>query len=357
MSNQITTLSGSVPPYLAPSSQSVAPPVIATVDSAPVEAKPVPPSQLQMVNQQLQILMQQSQSVHQQQQIMARDVLQGKSLTERASRQLEDTRAERQLSLHALRSSRLGDVLLPANHPLVLALQAYDAKRPIPSGAFDSDPDSNWGFTDSIADGIDDIENGYLDIYGNATDRHIALYEEFSKILAELESMIDGSENGQSVNVSMAKLSDKLKALREQFFPGGVPGKNSVLFPIQKGSGEMEGTSQENAEKWVKEMGLNPSCVRQVGNTGKYIVTIDIAPLDFIIKSLIVQDKQPVKMTSTDFQVWKAGFDSMDEKMKNTLQTLTQKYSNAQSTFDNLVKLLSSTISSLLETNKSFLIS
>ncbi|MGL4930513.1 MAG: IpaD/SipD/SspD family type III secretion system needle tip protein, partial [Plesiomonas sp.] len=35
--------------------------------------------------------------------------------------------------------------------------------------------------------------------------------------------------------------------------------------------------------------------------------------------------------------------------------TLTQKYSNANSLFDNLVKVLSSTISSCTETCKSFL--
>ncbi len=44
-----------------------------------------------------------------------------------------------------------------------------------------------------------------------------------------------------------------------------------------------------------------------------------------------------------------------EENMKTTLQTLTQKYSNANSLYDNLVKVLSSTISSCMEAAKSFL--
>ncbi|EFW2538214.1 IpaD/SipD/SspD family type III secretion system needle tip protein, partial [Shigella flexneri] len=44
-----------------------------------------------------------------------------------------------------------------------------------------------------------------------------------------------------------------------------------------------------------------------------------------------------------------------DETMKNNLQTLVQKYSNANSIFDNLVKVLSSTISSCTDTDKLFL--
>ncbi|WP_252996514.1 IpaD/SipD/SspD family type III secretion system needle tip protein, partial [Shigella flexneri] len=42
---------------------------------------------------------------------------------------------------------------------------------------------------------------------------------------------------------------------------------------------------------------------------------------------------------------WNAGFSAEDETMKNNLQTLVQKYSNANSIFDNLVKVLSSTTS------------
>ncbi|MGK2888107.1 MAG: IpaD/SipD/SspD family type III secretion system needle tip protein [Candidatus Malihini olakiniferum] len=45
-----------------------------------------------------------------------------------------------------------------------------------------------------------------------------------------------------------------------------------------------------------------------------------------------------------------------NDRIQNYMQTLTQKFANAYSTFKNLVKLLSSTISSLLECDKKFFV-
>lgn len=62
-----------------------------------------------------------------------------------------------------------------------------------------------------------------------------------------------------------------------------------------------------------------------------------------------------VELDNAKFQAWQSGFKAQEENLKNTLQTFTQKYSNANSLYDNLVKVLSSTISSCVETAKSFL--
>ncbi len=62
-----------------------------------------------------------------------------------------------------------------------------------------------------------------------------------------------------------------------------------------------------------------------------------------------------LEMDNAKYQAWQSGFKAQEENLKTTLQTLTQKYSNANSLYDNLVKVLSSTISSSLETAKSFL--
>jgi invasin D len=319
------------------------------------EAKAAPRSQLQQLQQQLQTLKQQGQSLHQQQQALSRDVLQGKPLASRATQQLEDTKAERQLSLHTFQSLMLANILPPLANERSLqpALETASAKQW--PGFVEDDPTSSWTMNDNIADAIGDIQDNYLGVYENAVDNYIAFYAEFSKILAALEKLINGSADGQSVNVSMRKLQGQLEALKRQFFPGGQPGENAVLFPPKNDAGAVVGASEDEAKKWAAEMGLDPSCVKEAPPlSGKYVVTIDIDPINQMINNLVT-GTDPVKMTSTDFQIWKAGFDSMDEKMKNTLQTLTQKYSNAQSMTDNLIKVLSSTISSLLETDKAFL--
>ena len=66
-------------------------------------------------------------------------------------------------------------------------------------------------------------------------------------------------------------------------------------------------------------------------------------------------DDSKLEMDNAKYQAWQSGFKAQEENMKTTLQTLTQKYSNANSLYDNLVKVLSSTISSCMEAAKSFL--
>ena len=308
------------------------------------EVKAAPRSQLQALHQQLQALTEQGKSLHQQLKTLSRDALQGKPLTPRAAQQLEDTKAERQLSLHSLMPNSLPPL---AYERVQLALEEFTANA---WPGFDDDPSSSWGINDSIGDAIGEINDGYLGVYENAVDAYIAFYAAFSEILAALDTLISGGTDGQTVIVDAQGLKNKLQALIDKFFSkSGVPGENAVLFPPQDGDGAVTGGTEADAKKWAEEMGLDPSCVRKLDD-GTYVVTVDLGPIQEMIKNL-----PNTHVTATDFQIWKAGFDSMDEKMKNTLQTLTQKYSNAQSMTDNLIKVLSATISSLLETDKAFL--
>ena len=108
---------------------------------------------------------------------------------------------------------------------------------------------------------------------------------------------------------------------------------------------------------WATELGLPSSCVKQ--KNGGYIVLPDLTPLRTMIQELEgmggYSGNGILELDNAKYQAWQAGFKSQEENLKTTLQTLTQKYSNANSLYDNLVKVLSSTISSCLETAKSFL--
>ncbi|EGK0756809.1 IpaD/SipD/SspD family type III secretion system needle tip protein, partial [Salmonella enterica] len=90
-----------------------------------------------------------------------------------------------------------------------------------------------------------------------------------------------------------------------------------------------------------------------------YVVTVDLAPLRKMVQDIGGLGKpgsdSKLEMDNAKYQAWQSGFKAQEENLKTTLQTLTQKYSNANSLYDNLVKVLSSTISSSLETAKSFL--
>ncbi|EAX0009458.1 SPI-1 type III secretion system needle tip complex protein SipD, partial [Salmonella enterica] len=111
------------------------------------------------------------------------------------------------------------------------------------------------------------------------------------------------------------------------------------------------------ARQWLSELNLPNSCLKSYGSG--YVVTVDLTPLQKMVQDIdglgAPGKDSKLEMDNAKYQAWQSGFKAQEENLKTTLQTLTQKYSNANSLYDNLVKVLSSTISSSLETAKSFL--
>lgn len=201
-----------------------------------------------------------------------------------------------------------------------------------------------------IGNSIGNIKDGYLGVYENVVGKYIEFYQEFSDILAKMAGWISSNDKGDKVTLNVGDLYDALKTLKGKY-------ENTVLFPT---SGT---TSKTEADKWAAELGLPKECVKEKpAGSGKYVVVIDTGPVQKMMDALkgLAGGNEPskgqkVEMDNAKFQSWQSGFKAQEENLKNTLQTLTQKYSNANSLFDNLVKVLSSTISSCTETAKSFL--
>ncbi|EBS4098559.1 type III secretion system needle tip protein SipD, partial [Salmonella enterica subsp. enterica serovar Bareilly] len=105
------------------------------------------------------------------------------------------------------------------------------------------------------------------------------------------------------------------------------------------------------------ELNLPEACLKPAG--AGYVVLVDLAPVQKMVDDLnglgTPGSDSKLEMDNAKYQAWQSGFKAQEENMKTTLQTLTQKYSNANSLYDNLVKVLSSTISSCMEAAKSFL--
>ncbi|WP_052370804.1 type III secretion system needle tip protein SctA [Chromobacterium haemolyticum] len=203
-----------------------------------------------------------------------------------------------------------------------------------------------------IGDSIGNIKDGYLGVYENVVGKYIEFYQEFSDILSQMAGWISSNDKGDKVTLSVGELYDALKQLKAKY-------ENTELFASTADTPEK---AKEEAEKWAAELGLPKECVKeQPKGSGRYVVVIDTGPVQKMMTALeglaggVPAKDKKVEMDNAKFQSWQSGFKAQEENLKNTLQTLTQKYSNANSLFDNLVKVLSSTISSCTETAKSFL--
>lgn len=203
-----------------------------------------------------------------------------------------------------------------------------------------------------ISKSIGNIKDGYLGVYENVVGKYIEFYQEFSDILSKMAGWISSNDKGDKVTLSVGELYDALKQLKAKY-------ENTELFASTADTPEK---AKEEAEKWAAELGLPKECVKeQPKGSGRYVVVIDTGPVQKMMTALeglaggVPAKDKKVEMDNAKFQSWQSGFKAQEENLKNTLQTLTQKYSNANSLFDNLVKVLSSTISSCTETAKSFL--
>ncbi|EPF14989.1 type III effector protein IpaD/SipD/SspD [Cedecea davisae DSM 4568] len=213
-----------------------------------------------------------------------------------------------------------------------------------------SGPTSSKDICESVADAIGDMGSDYLDVFQQAVEKYAAFYSDLSDFLSKLKGFISAGGEGYT-HLDVQKFYDAIDALISKY--DGTDAQR--LYPVEGSA------SKEECEAWCREMGLDPEkCISSgTGETG-YSVKIDLSPLYEMKKSVAYTGKDGdgnyvMALNSAQWTAWQAGMDMQKDKIQTGMQTLTQKYSNANSTFDNLVKVLSSTISSLLDCDKGFL--
>ena len=198
---------------------------------------------------------------------------------------------------------------------------------------FNAELKSSNDFFDKLLELIDLIKNGYLEGYEHILKAYSDFFVDFNTdITAMLKEWIEGVDDGKNVKVDAGAIRSALFNLIHKY---SHPNPASVLFP-KPGEG---GTSREEAEKWRIALGLPAGCLKQNAD-GTYCVVIDTGPLTIMAESL--PEGGEVTWDTARFQAWQTGFNAQEERMKNLLQSLTQKYSNANSYHDNFNKTLSS---------------
>lgn len=206
----------------------------------------------------------------------------------------------------------------------------------------DTGPTGN--FFDDLMGLIELIKSDYLGVYEHVIGAYSAMFKMFNeKVTAILADCIKGVDDGKNVEIDSARLRSALSAVLNQF--GLQPG--GVLYPVD--STNPSGTYEESL-KWAAALGLPPSSVQP---SPPYRVMMDMSPLWTIYDSL--PQSNPVKWDSARFQAWQTGFNSQESEMKNQLQVLTSKYSNANAYHDNFNKVLSSQLSQYAEMLKAYL--
>lgn len=217
-------------------------------------------------------------------------------------------------------------------------LQDLEQKQPLPAPISGQQNDrSPPDFFDKLLQLIGLIKNDYLAGYQHVIDAFTRFFADFNQaITAKLKDWIEGGKDGKEVKLNVGQLRAALQALVRKFSP---PNSAGVLFPAPG----MEGASRAQAEKWRLALGLPADSLKQNAN-GSFSVVMDLSPLRTMLSQLPAKGDS-VTWDTARFQSWQTGFNAQEERLKNMLQSFTQKYSNANGYHDNFNKILSSHLS------------
>lgn len=267
---------------------------------------------------------------------------------------------ERHLYVSYLKEATASGISLSAEQKQILSETLFETvsvtRSYMPAGLQLASSDtgiSDAELWDIVADTISVVGENYLGVYENVVEVYTRFYQDYSDISSSLGGWLSAGEDGNTVKLDVTSLTNMLNQLIQEY---GNASEETVLFPAQSGDTLTTATEAE-ARQWLDELDLPESCLVSSG-TG-YVVLIDLTPVQKMVEDLNglgrPGDDSKLEMDNAKYQAWQSGFKAQEENMKTTLQTLTQKYSNANSLYDNLVKVLSSTISSCMEAAKSFL--
>jgi invasin D len=210
---------------------------------------------------------------------------------------------------------------------------------------FDVGAKSSDDFFEKLLALIDLIKNGYLAGYEHIIAAYSDFFADFNaEVTAKMKEWIEGANDGKEVKLNAGALKAALENLIKKY---SHPNPAAVLFPAPG----MDGASKEEAEKWRLALGLPENCLKENAD-GTFSVVMDLGPLT------IMKDSLPggtVTWDTSKFQAWQTGFNAQEERMKNMLQSFTQKYSNANSYHDNFNKTLSSHLNQYADMLKAML--
>lgn len=201
--------------------------------------------------------------------------------------------------------------------------------------ALDATINSSNDFFEKLLELIDLIKNGYLAGYEHIIAAYSDFFSDFnSEITAMMKDWIEGANDGKEVTLNVGALRNALDRLIAKY---SLPNSAAILFPKPPETG----ATKEEAENWLKALGLPASCLKQnPAPNGPWCVVIDTGPLT-TMKSSLPSGGGTVTWDTAKFNAWQTGFNAQEERMKNMLQSFTQKYSNANSYHDNFNKTLS----------------
>lgn len=188
------------------------------------------------------------------------------------------------------------------------------------------------------------LQTEWLSKYQDALAKFLEFYQEFSDIMEEIYPRADGDKG--DVHIDFNVPHPKLKALIAKY---GLDANSLADFG-----------SKEAAESFKDSLGLPGLKLTGPDSDGRWHVKMDTSAVEDLMKSMehgfVPGRPNPggIVMDSAQYNAWVSAKDSNMEQIKHVSKVLGEKLNEMTQKYDNIVKILSSSIDKMSEANNSY---
>nr|WP_318383136.1 IpaD/SipD/SspD family type III secretion system needle tip protein [uncultured Enterobacter sp.] len=218
--------------------------------------------------------------------------------------------------------------VLKAVEPLLNSLQLSTGK-PLP-------PDKEGHYSDKeiydyVTYSLDQMQTNYMDVYAQVTEQYQLFMQDVNSFKSSIAQYMTAEDD--TVDLAMSSIEAELKKVSDKW----------SVTPI------LEVDNEADALYWQDQLGLP-----FVENGGTYSFYVNLQPITDMQEAIDALPDDGVLSTAR-FNQWQNSINSSCSTVESDTQIIAQKYSQANTIFNNLAKILSSTMDALYQTDKEFL--
>lgn len=195
-----------------------------------------------------------------------------------------------------------------------------------------NDVTSDWDMIEDVSGSIAQVKENYLDKYTEVMNAYYEFYSDVTEMYSQIAKHIDGGDEN-TVILNVSGICSLIQAVIDKW-------EDRPILVVD---------SQAEAEQWQAELNLPYEEV-----DGQYYFYVDLDPL-YGMLGTFNSTSGTTEWNTAEFGSWQTGFDGLKEDMQTSLQVMAEGYTQANSQFNEYVKLLIGLVSSLTETEKSYL--
>lgn len=200
---------------------------------------------------------------------------------------------------------------------------------------------SHADFFAQISALLEVLKTEWLSKYQDSLAKFLEFYQEFSDIMEQIKPEASGDKG--DVMIDFNKIAHALKDLMDKY---SLDTNALASFPTQAA-----------ADAFVKSMGIPLSITESTDGT--FHVKMDLKAVKDLVDSMPHLENWPdlsfpVKWDSAKYNAWVSSKDSNMEQIKHVSKVLGEKLNEMTQKFDNIVKILSSSIDKMSEANNAY---